>query len=273
MIFNFKNENQKEKIEDIDICLDLDIENYEKIKCEFLIGNKKFIEDLNSIKIPDEILKLISNINKNSSIIFTCLNKEILGIFSIDTSSIIRPELKFIIEKIEMNKKNEVYILSGDNNNAVNELGKNLQIKNENCIGGVSDFEKKQFLSDLKNNKNKKVLMIGDGINDVLSLSEADFGISFNSNSQFNLVASDIIFLKEDLNLLLKLMKISKFTFNFIWINIFWAFIYNIIMIPITSGIFYSFWDYLMSPTISSLAMLGSSILILLTSNFLRLFI
>jgi len=239
----------------------------------FLIGNKKFIEEINSINIPDKINDIIEEISKNnSSIIITCLNSVILGIFSVDANSIIRPELEFVLNQIRKNILNDIYILSGDNINSVEDIGKKLNIEKEKCLGNVSDFEKKSFLQTLKKNK-KNVLMIGDGINDVLSISEADYGISFNANSQFNLVASDIIFMKEDLNLMLILLKISKLTYVFIWINIFWAFIYNIIMIPITAGIFYSFWDYLMSPTISSLAMLCSSLLIILTSNFLRCFI
>ena len=116
------------------------------IECEFTIGNKKYIETSNSIKIPEKISNLISKIDQNNSVILACLNKEILGIFSIDTSSVIRPELKSVIDKIELKKTNEVYILSGDNVNAVVEVGKKLNIKPENTIGGVSDFEKKKIL-------------------------------------------------------------------------------------------------------------------------------
>lgn len=239
----------------------------------FLIGNKKFIEEINSINIPIEINEIIDKISQNnSSIIIVCLNSVILGIFSVDANSILRPELDFVLNQLRNNQLNDIYILSGDNVNSVEDIGKKLQIEKEKCLGNVSDFGKKTFLQTLKQNK-KNVLMIGDGINDVLSISEADYGISFNANSQFNLVASDIIFMKEDLNLILVLLQISKLTYVFIWINIFWAFIYNIFMIPITAGIFYSFWDYLMSPTVSSLAMLCSSLLIILTSNLLRCFI
>jgi Cu+-exporting ATPase len=114
-------------------------------------------------------------------------------------------------------------------------------------------------------------MMIGDGINDILSLSEADFGISFNANSQLNLIASDIIFIKNDLNLVPKLLKLSKYTHILLWTNIFWAFAYNLFMIPITAGVFHHFWSFEMSPTVSSLSMLSSSLLIILTSNLLRL--
>ncbi len=239
-----------------------------------LIGNKKFIEEVNSISIPDDIRIIIDDISKNNtSTIIICLNNLILGIFSVDTNSIIRPELNSVINTLQKNILNEIYILSGDNTTSVEDIGKRLNLESDKCLGNFSDFEKKNFLKNLKTKNKKNVLMIGDGINDVLSISEADYGISFNANSQFNLVASDVIFMKEDLNLMLILLKISEYTYIFIWINIFWAFIYNIFLIPITAGVFYRFWDYLMSPTASSLAMLCSSLLIILTSNLLRFFI
>ena len=128
-------------------------------------------------------------------------------------------------------------------------------IDEENIFGEVDNKKKKEFFLNLKKT-NTKSMMIGDGMNDILSLSEADFGISFNAASQLNLVAADIIFIKEDLRLIYILLKLSKLTFVFIWINIFWAFFYNICLLPITSGAFHSFWDVEMSPTLSSFSML-----------------
>ena len=81
-----------------------------------------------------------------------------------------------------------------------------------------------------------------------------------------------MIFVKKDLRLLLSLLKLSKLTSIFIWINLFWAFVYNLCMLPIASGVFHFFWEIEMSPTASSFSMLCSSLLILLTANSLRLF-
>ena len=86
--------------------------------------------------------------------------------------------------------------------------------------------------------------MIGDGLNDILSLSEADFGISFNASSNLNLISSDFIFLEKNLKLLLSLIKISNLSYYFTWLNIFWAFIYNIIMVPFAGGYFYFITDF-----------------------------
>ena len=150
-------------------------------------------------------------------------------------------------------------------------VGAKLGIREENIYGEVDNKRKKDFFLNLKNS-NQKSIMIGDGINDILSLSEADFGISFNAASQLNMVAADIIFIKEDLGLIIILMKLSRLTFIFIWLNVFWAFFYNICLLPISAGVFISFWDLEMSPTLSSFSMLCSSLFIILSSNTLRLF-
>jgi len=183
----------------------------------------------------------------------------------------IRPEIHFVLEYLRKQNKKTI-ILSGDNRKSVENVAKKLSFAKNDFYGEVNHTQKKEILQTLKNADKNLVLMVGDGINDVLSLTEANYGISFNANSQLNLVASDIIFIKEDLSLILSLLKLSKLTYVFIWINIFWAFVYNIFMIPIASGVFYGYSEFMMSPTMSSLSMLCSSLLIILTSNLLRLF-
>ncbi len=242
-----------------------------------LIGNPNFIFDQHKINLSNQkdsknLKELLDKIASNSfTNIFLCINKQISAVFFIDTSSIIRPEINFVLNELRSQNKKTI-ILSGDNNKSVEDVAEKLHFSQEDYYGEINHLQKKKILQDLKNKNKNFVLMIGDGINDVLSLTEANYGISFNANSQLNLIASDIIFIKEDLRLILSLLKLSKLTFVFIWINIFWAFVYNIVMIPIVSGVFYKYSEFLMSPTISSLSMLCSSLLIIFTSNLLRLF-
>lgn len=236
---------------------------------------KKSIDNNKLLKESCNLQSVIKKISNNSSTnVFISIDNNINAILTIDTSSSIRPEIKFVLDELRLQGKRTL-ILSGDNCQSVQEVGKKLGFTGSDLIGEVNNIEKKEILQCLKKEKNKNnvsLLMIGDGINDVLSLSEADYGISFNAHSQLNLVASDVIFIKEDLSLILSLIKLSKLTYIFIWINIFWAFIYNIFMIPIATGLFRSLSAYTMSPTISSISMLGSSLLIIFTSNLLRLF-
>lgn len=261
---NFRNKNEDDKTSKEQL-LNVLIGN-----ATFIFKNKKI--ELNnqcdSERIKDVILKLQT---KETTNIFLCINQEIHAVFSIDASSCIRPEIDFVLESLRKQNK-KTLILSGDNKKSVENVAKKLSFLSNEFYGEVNHTEKKEILQSLKNANKNLVLMVGDGINDVLSLTEANYGISFNANSQLNLVASDIIFIKEDLSLILSLLKLSKLTYIFIWINIFWAFIYNIFMIPIASGMFYGYSEFMMSPTVSSLSMLCSSLLIILTSNLLRLF-
>ena len=249
-----------------------DVDPEDDISNLFYIGNRKFIEEnLKDCKIKDHLSEdlWIKMSSLSSTVIYLFIADKLLSILTLDTSSLIR---KYTSEIIHLLKKDEItpFILSGDSVTSVHEVGKEIGITIKNCIGEADNKHKKEFLQNLK--AEKKVLMIGDGINDILSLSEADFGVSFNASSQLNLIASDVIFIKQDLSLILSLIKLSKLTYYFIWINIFWAFSYNICMIPITTGALNFFWKLDISPTAASFSMLCSSLLIILSSYIMRFF-
>lgn len=176
---------------------------------------------------------------------------------------------KGVIKYLKNELNIESYILSGDAKESVNQMGKEIEILQKNCYGALEPSTKKNILKQLKENDDS-VIMIGDGVNDVLSLSEASFGVSFNANSQLNLISSDIVIVKEDLSLIIALINISKYSYYFIWLNIFWAFFYNILMIPMSSGFLMNYIMFDISPQLSSMFMLLSSLLVILNSNFLR---
>lgn len=246
--------------------------NYNGLEYSIHIGNPSYMRS-HQIKLEerDDIKNVYSHcVSQKLNVCFVAVNEEVKLVMSIDSSSNLRKEAKDVMTMLTTYLQRNAGILSGDQNEGVKAVGRILGLEEGNCIGEADNRMKKEVLNELK--KKHIVLMIGDGVNDILSLSEADYGISFNANSQLNLVASDIIFVKEDLRLVLSLLKLSKFTYIFIWINIFWACIYNLLMLPIAAGAFYSVWSIEMSPTSSSLSMLCSSLLILITSNSIRLF-
>lgn len=202
----------------------------------------------------------------NHSIIIVVINNNIEAVFHIDTFSNLRFEAKGLIEYL---KKNNIqcYILSGDSNESVNKVARELAILPSCTYGEADANSKKNILTELK--KDGFVMMIGDGVNDVLSLSTANFGISFNASSQLNFVSSDIVIVKEDLTLILSLLKLSKYSFIFICLNILWAFSYNFLMIPMSSGLFMHYLNFHISPQLGSFLMLLSSIIVILNSNLL----
>lgn len=265
--------------------------SYINDKYHVIIGNENFIKSLNlesnnNTNITDnkiieslissnpDVSRIINKLKQEKLLsIYLIANNEIQAIFSLNTFANLRNECNGVIEELKSKYNTDSYILSGDSEDSVEEVGKNLNIPISNLYGNKSAQNKKIILNDLKNNDVNKVLMLGDGINDVLSLTEATYGISFNANSQLNMISSDIIFVKEDLTLLIVLLKLSKYTYVFIWINVFWAFFYNICMIPFTSGLLSSLIDYDISPTMSSLAQLFSDCLIVITASCMKLFI
>ena len=115
------------------------------------------------------------------------------------------------------------------------------------------------------------VIMVGDGLNDIPCLQEAAIGVSINAKSELNINASDIIMLSENLFKILAMVKLLERGNTFININLFWAFIYNLTIMPIVAGLFYSY-DVTISPVWSSVAMSCSSILVVSFSHILSVF-
>jgi cation transport ATPase len=112
------------------------------------------------------------------------------------------------------------------------------------------------------------VIMVGDGLNDIPCLQEAGIGISINAKSELNINAADVVILSENLHKILALIRFLRKGNLFIKINLFWAFAYNVVMMPIVAGAFYSFGVYV-SPVWSAIAMSMSSLLVVAFSHIL----
>ena len=169
-----------------------------------------------------------------------------------------------VISKLkQINKR--VIMLTGDNEITANIIAKSIGIKE--VIANVSPKDKSNKIKELKN-KGLKVMMVGDGINDAPSLSLADVGVSLNSAIDIAADSADVILMRNDLNSIYNLFDISKKTLSNIKGNLFWAFVYNICMIPIACGLL-EFIHISMNPMIAGLAMTLSSFTVII--NALRL--
>ena len=197
-----------------------------------------------------------------NSIVYIAKNNEILGIIGVN--DIIRGNAKNIIE--ELNKNNiEVMMLTGDNKKTAKSIADTLEIKN--VIANVTPNEKSNIIKKLKD-KGKIVMMCGDGINDSPALALSDIGVSVNSGTDIARDSSDVILTKNDLTSIMNLINISKKTIRNIKQNLFWAFFYNSLMIPIAMGVLSGI-GININPMIASLAMVLSSFTVIL--NALRL--
>lgn len=254
------------------VCANVTYKNSKKM--EIAIGNPSFAEshlkDKSKLKAIEEYVASCKRLSLTCVIVI--IDLKVVALFSLNTYSNLRYEATGVINFLQQTPySKECYLLSGDSPESVHHLASIVGIPSNRVLAEKSAINKKNILTSHKS-LGKKVLMMGDGINDVLSLSEANFGVSFNANSQLNIISGDVIFVKEDLSLLIVLFEISKYTSIFIWINIFWAFFYNILMIPFTTGFLFKFVDINISPTLSSLAQLISDMMIIITASTLHLF-
>ena len=161
----------------------------------------------------------------------------------------------------------EVYMLTGDNAISAQAISRKVGINHYKA--GVLPNEKAQFIKDLQAN-GKKVGMVGDGINDSAALAQADLSIAMGQGSDIAVDTAMATMLSSDLRKIPETIRLSQLTIKTIYQNLFWAFIYNIIGIPIAAGIFYSVNGFLLNPMWASAAMAFSSVSVVLNSLRLK---
>ena len=225
-----------------------------------LVGNSKLLDRNNIENNYKEQESMLAE--KGNSIIYIVKNSEILGIIGVN--DIIRENAKEIVSTLK-HTDIDVIMLTGDNEKTAKSIADILEIKN--VIANVTPSEKTKIIKDLKE-EGKIVMMCGDGINDSPALALSDIGVSVNSGTDIARDSSDVILTKNDLSSIINLINISKKTIKNIKQNLFWAFFYNTLMIPIAMGVLSPF-GIAINPMIASLAMVLSSFTVIL--NALRL--
>ncbi len=258
---DYLNEN---KIETLDVKDFKDVSGYGIIgkiaENMVILGNYKILEKYditNSHKQDEEKLA-----KEGNSIIYVVLNNEISAIVGVN--DIVRENSKEVIDKLNKNKI-ETVMLTGDNTQTAEKIAKEIGITT--VISNVTPRKKTDVVKKLKA-EGKYVMMCGDGINDSPALASSNIGVSVNSGTDIAMDSSDVILTRNDLNSILNLINISKKTIRNIKQNLFWAFFYNSLMIPIAMGLF-SKWGITINPMIASFAMVISSLTV--TLNALRL--
>ena len=228
---------------------------------EILVGNSKLLANYNIENNHLEDEKKLSE--SGNSIVYVVTDKEISAIIGIN--DIVRENAKEVISYLSKNKI-ETIMLTGDNKETASIIAKDIGITK--VIANVMPTEKAETVKNLKK-ENKFVMMCGDGINDSPALTSADIGVSVNTGTDIAMDSSDVILTRSDLESIINLIKISKKTMRNIKQNLFWAFFYNFLMIPIAIGILKPF-GISINPMIASLAMVLSSITVILNALRLR---
>ncbi len=221
-----------------------------------LIGNESLMKEKN-------IKNFIPDLSHSKGVLYVGIDNELAGIIEFEDK--IKPESKDIIEKFK-NKGFDIFMISGDSEKATKSVADKLEIKNYS-FKTLPD-QKESIITKLQS-ENKNVAMIGDGINDAPSLAKANVGIAMGNGQDIALDSADVILVKGDLRNLLKAINISSKTVSIIKQNIFWAFFYNILAIPLAAGVLTPY-GIIISPVMAAMFMAFSDVVTVI-GNSLRL--
>lgn len=225
-------------------------------------GNINFMmeNNISTIEAEKQSSKLLQ---EGKTVIYFADENEIIGIIAVaDTIKDTSYEAIEILKK----EKIEVVMLTGDNKIVANTIGKKLKINN--IISEVLPQDKEKQVSKLQE-EGKRVAFVGDGINDSPALVKANVGLAIGSGTDIAIESADIVLMKNNLLDVVYAMNLSRAVMKNIKMNLFWAFFYNIIGIPIAAGIFYLGFGFKLSPMIGAVAMSLSSVCVV--TNALRL--
>ena len=231
---------------------------------QIVSGNYNFIKDY--VEITDEINKTATNLSKNGkTAIYFAYDSKLIGIISISDS--IKKDSKEAIKKIQSLGIKTV-LLTGDNRYVAKNIANEVNI--DDVIYEVNPLDKINAIKKLQ--ETYKVIMIGDGINDAPSLTQADIGMAIGAGSDIAIDSADVVLMNSSLNEAYKAINLSKITLTIIKENLFWAFFYNSIMIPIAAGVLSFIGINNLKPWYGSLAMSLSSITVVLNSLRINLY-
>jgi len=227
------------------------------------IGNEPLMEKYN-VDFSSHIENIQRAAAKGVTISFVSKGQQLLG--WIEVSDALRPTTKSALKHAKQNNL-EVIMLTGDRIEAAEQIAKECGI--QEVVANVRPDEKAAFIASLKE-QGKHVAMIGDGINDAAALAIADVGIAMGGGSDIALESADIVLLRNDLMDAMSALELGRVTVKKIRTNLWWAFIYNIIGIPLAMGLLLPWTGWLLPPAFAAAAMSLSSISVVANSLTLK---
>lgn len=224
-------------------------------------GSKKYISSI--LGISNDILSKADKLSEEGKTpLFFMLDNKLLGIIAV--ADVIKEESPQAIKQLQ-NMGIKVVMLTGDNERTAKAVGKLAGV--DEVIAGVLPDGKEKVVAELK--KQGKVLMVGDGINDAPALTSADIGMAIGSGTDIAIDAADVVFMKSKLTDVPAAVRLSRKTLRNIHENLFWAFIYNVIGIPLAAGVWIPLLGWQLNPMFGAAAMSLSSFCVV--TNALRL--
>lgn len=229
---------------------------------EYFVGNLRMMERL-KIDVNSYHQQIEQYVNEGKTLVFLATSKQLMGLVSIFDD--IKETSEAAIKRLqEMNIK--TVMLTGDLHSTAMAINSRLGL--DEVIAEVLPQDKEKIIRQLQN-QGKNVMMVGDGINDAPALVSSNVGVAIGKGNDIAIDAADVILMKDDMRDIVSSLELSKRTILNIKENLFWAFIYNVIGIPIAAGLFYHSFGLRLDAMIGSLCMSLSSVCVV--SNALRL--
>ena len=229
---------------------------------DILLGNKKLMIE-NNINIESLHVESDRLATEGKTPMYIAINNKLSGIIAV--ADTVKENSKAAIEELKKMNVN-VAMITGDNKKTAEAIAKSVGI--DIVLAEVLPEDKANEVKKLQK-QNRKVAMVGDGINDAPALVQADVGIAIGSGTDVAIESADIVLMKSDLKDVVTAIRLSKATIKNIKENLFWAFGYNVLGIPVAMGVLHIFGGPLLNPMIAAAAMSFSSVSVLL--NALRL--
>lgn len=230
-------------------------------ECILRGGNLKFISDV--VSVPEEIKRKAEQLaEEGKTPLFFSKDEKLIGIIAV--ADVIKEDSPRAVKELQ-NMGIRVVMLTGDNERTAKAIGQQAGV--DEVIAGVLPEGKESVIRALK--QHGKVAMVGDGINDAPALTRADMGIAIGAGTDIAIDAADVVLMKSRLSDVPAAIRMSRATLRNIHENLFWAFIYNAIGIPLAAGLFYPIFGWKLNPMFGAAAMSLSSFCVV--TNALRL--
>lgn len=233
---------------------------------QLLLGNTAYMQENEVLLEKETFLSLDALASKGQTPLLLAQDKKLIGIFAI--ADTIREEATDVIKTLK-ELGLHVMLLSGDHKKNVQAIGTSVGIALEDCIAEVLPTDKEAVIAKLQENPANIVAMVGDGINDAPALARAHVGIAMGSGIDIAMDAGDMVLLR-GLDCVPIALKLSRATLRNIKISLFWAFAYNILLIPIAAGLLLLFGGPSLSPMLAGGAMAMSSVSVVFNALRLR---
>lgn len=217
------------------------------------LGNRKLMSEKKiELRALEKEMQILEKEGKTAMVV--AVNKKVIGLIAV--ADTLKEYSRKAVSQLQK-RGQDIIMITGDNERTGKAIAKQAGISI--VLAEVLPADKAKEIQKLQQ-QGKKVAMVGDGINDAPALAQADLGIAIGSGTDVAIETGDIVLIKDDLRDVVRSLELSKYTMRKVKQNLFWAFFYNVVGIPVAAGVLYPFTGWLLSPVIAGAAMAFSSV-------------